>query len=443
MNFERAKSIFLIILIATSSYLTWSIWTYEPKYENIDQSKIDFYINIESDELTVNEVVKPNHILIHRGSQHFQTSDQKDIEKAEKQMASWQLSNFITHSHQLTRKEFEDIVHADGTVEIIFPDEIPLALYKTAFQVKDKEVPTFLFDRIIYKQKDIKAQKGTIYFASSENLKYILQASVESKKLRDFNLTFYENASAYPEYEPYWVNKQHRVYVPINEVAVNRYKYYIMGNVNIGNFKNALFPDPGNVRYETVAAGEEYTDSTRLMSVDKNTYMISFINPSQKRTELSLSSDLLAKSIDFINNHAGWKGNNFHFDRMSQTNQSVSFRLYNDGYPVFNSFGMSEVTEIWGDEHIYRYRRPYFTLDFQLPYETQKVVLPSGQEVMNQLERGSDYVSVEDVKIGYELSISPLDKNLILLEPTWYYCSGGEWLTAPFDETGGGIVGLE
>ena len=42
MNFERAKSIILIILIATSSYLTWSIWTYEPKYEKIDQSK---YIN--------------------------------------------------------------------------------------------------------------------------------------------------------------------------------------------------------------------------------------------------------------------------------------------------------------------------------------------------------------------------------------------------------------
>ena len=72
MNFERLKSIILIILIATSSYLTWSIWTYEPKYEKIDQSK---YINIESDEQTVSDVIKPKHILIHRYNQHFQASD--------------------------------------------------------------------------------------------------------------------------------------------------------------------------------------------------------------------------------------------------------------------------------------------------------------------------------------------------------------------------------
>ena len=37
MNLERAKSIILAILIVTSSYLTWSIWTYEPKYEKIGQ----------------------------------------------------------------------------------------------------------------------------------------------------------------------------------------------------------------------------------------------------------------------------------------------------------------------------------------------------------------------------------------------------------------------
>lgn len=440
MNFERAKSIILMILIATSSYLTWSIWTYEPKYEKIDQNK---YINIESDNQTVNDVVKPSHILIHRGSQHYQTSDQADIEKAEKKMASWKLYNLVRHSPQLTKKEFEDFIHADGTVEIIFSDDIPLALYKTAFQVEDKDVPTFSFDRIIYRQNDIQGQKATIYFASSENLNF-LQASIDSKKLSDFNVTFYQNASSYPEYKSYWVNKQHQVFVPKQEVSLNRYKYY-MGYLDIGNFKDALFPDPLNVRHETVANGEEYTDSTRLMSVHKDTYMISYINPSEKSTVLSSSSDLLAKSIEFINNHAGWNESDYHFDRMNETYQSVSFRLYNEGYPVFSPLGMAEITEIWGDEQIYSYQRPYFTLDFKLPSETQRVVMPSGSEVMKQLKlkRSFDYANVEDVTMGYKLSISPLDTNLILLEPTWYYRSGGDWLTVPFDEPGGKIDGLE
>src|SRR3954471_11853902 len=126
MNLERAKSIILIILIATSSYLTWSIWTYEPKYEKIDQGK---YINVESDEQMVSDVIKPNNILIHRGVQHFQTSDQADLEKAEKQMAEWRLFNFKEHSSQITKKQFENFVHTDGTVEVRFSDDIPLALY--------------------------------------------------------------------------------------------------------------------------------------------------------------------------------------------------------------------------------------------------------------------------------------------------------------------------
>ena len=440
MNFERAKSIILIILIVTSSYLTWSIWTYEPKYEKIDQSK---YINIESDEQTVSDIIKPNHILIHRYNQHFQTSNQADIEKAEKQMAEWKLSNLKRHSPQLTKKQFEDVVHAQGTVEIIFPNEIPLTLYKTAFYIKDKEVPPFSFDRIIYKQKDIQSQKAIIYFASSESLNF-LEATVETSKLKNFNLTFYQNASAFPEYESFLVNKYHQVFVPKHQVTLNRYKYY-MGYLDIGNFKDALFTDPMNVRHETVPKGEEYTDSTRLMTVNNDTNMISYINPSQKSTVLSNSSDLLSKSIEFINNHAGWKGSNYQFDSMNETMQSVSFRLYNNSYPVFNSLGMSEIKEIWGDEQIYSYQRPYFTLDFELPSETQEVLMPSGPDVMKQLKmkRNFDYANVEDVRIGYKLSTAPLETNLISLEPTWYYRSGEDWLTVPFDESGGKINGLE
>ncbi len=147
------------------------------------------YINIESDEQTMSDVIKPNSILIHRYNQHFQTSDHVDIEKAEEQMAKWKLFNLTRHSPQLTRKQFEEVIHADGSVEIIFSDDIPLALYKTAFQIGDKEVPAFSFDRIIYKQKDIHAQKATIYFASSENFEFFRGFS-RDRKVEGFQFNF-------------------------------------------------------------------------------------------------------------------------------------------------------------------------------------------------------------------------------------------------------------
>ena len=66
-------------------------------------------------------------------------------------------------------------------MEIRFAVDIPLDLYKTVLHIKDKEVPSFSFDRILYKQKDIHAQKAVIYFGSSEHLNF-LEASVETKE---------------------------------------------------------------------------------------------------------------------------------------------------------------------------------------------------------------------------------------------------------------------
>ena len=51
-------------------------------------------------------------------------------------MAKWRLYNLTRHSSQMTRKQFEDFIHADGTVEIIFSDDIPLTLYKTVLHIE-------------------------------------------------------------------------------------------------------------------------------------------------------------------------------------------------------------------------------------------------------------------------------------------------------------------
>ncbi|USK70303.1 YycH family regulatory protein [Peribacillus asahii] len=440
MNLERAKSIVLFLLIAISTYLTWSIWTYKPELEKIDQGP---FLVIDREEKTAGDVIKPSNILIHRNQQHYQTSSPVDLEKASAQMNKWNLYNAKKLSTHMTKKEMNDFMHEDGTVEIIFPDDVPFQLYKNVVGMVNREVPTFSFDRILYKQKDIQSKESVLYFVSSQELS-ILEASIQTKRLSAFHTTFFQKANTYPEYVPHAVNNQHEVFVSKDEISLPRYKYLI-DYLNIKNFKNALFADPVNVRHETVVSGDEYTDSTRLLSVDKTTHMLSYINTSQKSKMLSSSSDLLKKSIEFVNNHAGWKESNYRFAYMDEQNQRVIFRLYHDGYPVFNHLGMSEIEEIWGKDEMYSYQRPYFTFQTADPFEQSFVSLPSGQEVLKQLKtmRNFDYFNLEDITIGYKLSMAPLDDNLMFLEPTWYYRSGGDWLAVPFDEAGGEMNGLE
>ncbi|TVX76947.1 transcriptional regulator [Peribacillus simplex] len=441
MNFERAKSIILIILVGTSIFLTWSIWTYEPEYDPFEQSSE--FIKIKSDVQIVSDVIKPVSILFHGNGQHFQTSNPVEINEMEKEFSQWRFSGIKEVSVKRLQRKFDDFVHEDGSIEIKFSDDIPIALYKTVLKIRDKEVPEFSFDRILIKQKDISGKESAVYFVSYDQEK-IYQGMVDSKKLRNFMDSFYRGSyDEHPEYTAETINSKRTLFVPENPVEINRFEYYI-DDLDIGNLKNALFNNPKYVRQEPVSVGEEYTDGTRLMTVNKDNYLISYINPAQKL--FGSSSDLLQKSIDFINDNAGWEDNNYRFAYMSENEQRVVFRLFVNGYPAFNESGMTEIEQIWGKEEIYSYDRPYFSLDSVLPSEESGKTLKSGREVLNQLKSKDniDFKSVEDISIGYRLNKSLDSKlvTLVTLDPTWYYRVGDKWFIVPFEE-GGDQSGLE
>lgn len=444
MNFERAKSIILIILVGTSIFLTWSIWTYEPEYDPFEQSSE--FIKIKSDVQIVSDVIKPVSILFHGNGQHFQTSNPAEINEMEKQFSQWRFRGIKEISVNRLQRKFDDFVHEDGSIEIEFSDDIPISLYKTVLNITDKEVPKFSFDRIIIKQKNISGNESAVYFVSYDQRK-IYQGMVDSKKLRNFMDSFYRGSyDKHPEYTAETINSKRTLFVPENPVEINRLQYYI-DSLDIGDLKSALFINPKYVRQEPVSVGEEYTDGTRLMTVNKENYLISYINPAQKSKLFDSSSDLLQKSIDFINEHAGWENNNYRFAYMSEHEQRVVFRLFVNGYPAFNESGMTEIEQIWGKEEIYSYDRPYFKLDSVLPSVGSAKTLRSGKEVVNQLKSKDnvDFNSVEDISIGYKLDKSLDSKlvTLVTLEPTWYYRIGDKWFIVPFDDTGGDRSGLE
>lgn len=133
---------------------------------------------------------------------------------------------------------------------------------------------------------------------------------------------------------------------------------------------------------------------------------------------------------------------------MSETEQRVVFRLFVNGYPAFNEYGMTEIEQIWGKEEIYSYERPYFSLASVLPSEGSLKTLASGREVLNQLKSKDniDFKNVEDITIGYKLNKSLDSKlvTLVTLEPTWYYRIGNKWFIVPFEgDAGGDQSGLE
>ncbi|WP_234396979.1 YycH family regulatory protein [Bacillus massiliglaciei] len=439
MNVENAKSIILVILIGISAFLTWEIWTFTPKYEQIDSSG---YIKLPSDKQTVEDVVKPDRIRISRGGGIYLTYDRDRVQLFEQRLRKWSLYNLQVSHSDMTAAQMKSFMDDEDTAEINYAAEVPFQSYKNILTIEDKEVPSFSFDRIFIKEKDIRGANSKLYFVSKED-GAIMEASVATRNLEEFQHDFFDKATSYPPYFVHEANDDNLVYLPANPVKVNTYRYYV-DFISINNFKSALF-NPKFVRSEVVNNGQEFTDGSRLMSVNRQNFMIDFINPAQRSKLFGSNSELLEKSINFVNDHAGWKNGNYRFTNMDVNEQSVRFRLYMDGYPVFNEQGMTEIEQVWGKDDIYQYKRPYFTLDVVVPDVVEKT-LPSGQDVLDQLEkaRNVDFNNLKDVTIGYRLSNSSMDpKKLVILEPAWYYRTGDTWLQVPFETPGGDQDGLE
>lgn len=143
-----------------------------------------------------------------------------------------------------------------------------------------------------------------------------------------------------------------------------------------------------------------------------------------------------------MNEHGGWT-DDYRYAEMSVYEKKLTFRLFVDNYPVFNENGMTVVTQNWGEEEVSEYKRPYFTLTISLPSQT-KVELPAGETVLEYLlsDKGFNPKLLQDLVLGYRLSLDTTDDNLVVLEPTWYYLYGGAWLPFDMEEVGRDPDGL-
>jgi regulatory protein YycH of two-component signal transduction system YycFG len=434
MRFEQFKSLVLTLLVVISAFLTWNIWTYQPTYEKTDQSE---FIKVERDEQDVGKIVKPDSVIFHQGNQHYKISNEKELQDVTNEFSTWPLYGVEEITDRIDESGMTAFIEKSANTEIVFGNQVPFKLYKSVLTIEESETPEFSFDRVVFTANQTGKREGTIYFISMKTQR-IIEGKVEASYIHSFYQDYFAKAEDYSKQIAFDVNDNLTLYVPEKSVKLNQNRYYI-GYLDINNFIDGLFTDPNLVRRESVAGGDEYTDVNRLLKVNKSSAMISYINPTQKRKVAGSTSDLLQQSIDFVNDHAGWEKSNYRFSGLEEQEQSVAFRLYANGYPVFNEIGMSEMKLYWGSEEVYRYERPYFYLDFALPTDNISVTLPSGQEAINALKkiRNLDLAAIEDLKIGYRLIQSPSETKIVILEPAWYYRYGGTWVILPFEQTGG------
>lgn len=437
MKFETIKTIILTLLVAGSIYLTWSVWTYKPSYHELNQDVTNTPISAAK---KIPDLIKPNKIVLHQNHTHLGTVEVTEIDRVINEMQEWHFFDIGTQK-TLTDNELRYFIQENNHMEIDFPSRVPFEVYKGILQINKKQTSNIYFDKIVIDFEKGAQKEKNIYFIDTENRK-MASSSVSNNEIQAFlNRTKQKQKSVYSPYEFVELGNNHYTFLPKSTTSISQYEYTIKDKDELESFKKILFNDPNSIQKSESKDKIEYFSSTSLMKIDLKNNMLSFVNPAENLSYKSDPRTLLNQSINFVNEHGGWTGE-YRFFNLDNNSHQVIFRLFMDGYPVFNANDMAEIQQIWGEnDEIYEYRRPYVALETQWNYS--KKTLPSGKQVIKDLLANPHIQknSIQDLEIGYTMQMDPDTSEAFSFEPKWYCLYEGTW--SPALEIGRGQNGME
>ncbi|GER70046.1 transcriptional regulator [Weizmannia acidilactici] len=427
MNLEKAKTFILTLLVLFSVFLTWMIWNNQPNYDWLNLKDLD---NIAiAKEKKVSDVVLPVKILYHENSLTTGTVHDGEISRVMNLLKTWTFD--MSSSRLLPKKDLYGLMSGKNRIELDFPNPVPFSVYQNVLNFANKKIPNGNFDHIV-----VELNKGTknlnhVYFISLVSNK-VYEASTDQKAIQVFIAKLNENHDLYKPYEEFSLSGSRKVYLPAGNPVMNQYKYATT-EIDIDKFKKALFVDPNFVKR---VAGE-YTNGISLLRTDESNKVLTYVNPGENIGYSMDPNHLLTRAIDFINQHSGWMDQYQYFE-MNEKENKVVFRLFKDGYPVFNNDGMAEIQEYQGKNEIYKYVRPYYALSLNLPIKSAAVQLASARNVIAQLQKDPSIQmdKVTDIAAGYRLIKEEGNEGIVSLKPAWYYCYNGTWRMVGGDEDG-------
>lgn len=434
MTYETIKSAILTILVFLSILLTWNLWTYQPNYETMEKSNTIAEVTL-SEKQEVKKIVRPDMVIFHEKDMNYGMINADKLDKLIAEMSRWSIFDVKNYSDKAGN--INQLEHGNGKVEIIFPAEVPIELYRNVLTFQQNKIPSFTFDRIVINVLNSSKDNGTVYFVSSAN-QQVYSSHVSAASLNDFYRNFYTGANQSPQYFAYNATDRRTIYLPENAVQMTEYKYLPV-TLNSDEFRDALFTDPSFVEKTIVSSGEEYTNGLSKMNIDDEKNLLLYVNPTAVGNYTESSNDLVKRSIDFVNDHGGWTDAYRYVDK-DDAHHRVTFRLYSvDGYPVFNEDGISEINEEWGPNDINKYVRPDISLELPIKTEMQTVTSPSGHEVLTYIQNRKNFKPelLEDLVLGYDMEKDLSESKLILLEPAWYYRYNKVWYKISMDDLGG------
>ena len=442
-HIETIKSVVLLLLVLLSITFTFSIWSYAPKFDSIDPDQsVDGSITSVHNKKPISDIVLPyKWVFKFNNDELFGTTDTTVIQPVLEEMMRWKVFGLTSVNQELTPEELHSILTKGNQYSLYYSGEVPVSVYEDVLEIEDKNIPEILFNRLIVNWNP-EDSLPEVHFISTVSMTHY-KAKVKMEDTQRFQKSIIDKGKRLSQYKEVQVNETRTIAVS-SEPITAIHSTYIEEEINPSLFKDALFNDPNAVRKNSLGTNtEEYGDDHALMNVNTKTKVLNFAYPPES-LEIAIPSELMTATIDFVNDHSGWT-DDYRYSYMNPVSRYIKFQLHDNGLPVFSDVpDGAEITEKLGENRVYKYIRPYFTLNS--PIKTYEVTLPPATEVARQLQASEDldFTAIEEIKPGY-LLIHDTDVGVLKFEPHWFYYVKGNWemYEQELNRKGGGLLGLE
>ena len=438
---EQIKSVVLLFLVLLSVTLTFLIWNYKPDYKFIDETPGE-QITI-GEKKKVKDVLKPYRLLYRQEDLYKGTVSTAAIDDLYNVFSTWEAQDVTLINNNLSADKLNEMLRVNDRMTLFFADKIPLQSFASILNFKDRELPDTSFDRLILDWTNIKSKNQLqLLFVNTEK-RTLYRSYVTVWNERQFELTVLAVTKNYNDYIEVARTNAESLYVIEDGIESVKYEYFI-DDLSPELFKEVLFTDPSIVQrnIESVQS-EKYSDNWSFMTVDTQSKILNYVYPAAESLSAISSSELLHDSMDFLNEHGGLTGD-YRLAAISPSKHVTEYQLYLQGFPVHSNMALTRITTTWGDNRIFRYRRPYYSLDDHITSEKTIKELPSGIEMIEYIKNNPDFSlnKIDEMVVGYYLM---QNQNLLLftLEPSWFVIEGNVWTRITLDRLGGVNYGLE
>lgn len=430
---EPVKSVVLFLLVILSVVLTFINWTYTPDYEYIEKTEVK-EIEIGAKK-SIDEVIKPYKVIFRTEDEWTGTFANEAIKDLMRAFGEWNAFDLEQINSNISSNYLNEIMRTKNRLTLFFAGEVPYSTFNSVLKFTDKELPETTFDSMIIDWDDYANKELDVFFTSSNN-KSLWRSHVKISDANRFLKEIIEPSKKYNAYKEIEREGKTSLYIVDEKVALQKYTY-IINNLSPELFKNVLFTDPNTVnRNKESATFDKYSDGISEMIVENELKSLYYVYPAAESSRSTVPSKIVKDSFDFVNEHGGFTGD-YRYISMNSNENQMDYQLYSQGLPVYSNQITTRITTNWGDNHIFRYKRPSFSLDMDITPENEVKELPSGTEIIERIKNLENIVlpDIDDIVVGYYLTQD--ENELFFLEPSWFVIHKGNWLLLTPEMLGG------